>query len=74
MQTPVEDVLALSKFSNKDIPYTTVNLNKILYWIIADLEITIKEKRATIHIGVFPEIEAVSGRYTSYFKILSATG
>ena len=74
MQTLVEDVLTLSKLSNKDIPYTTVNLNKILHRIIDDLEITIKEKRAKIHIGVFPEIEAVPGQMHQLFQNLVSNG
>lgn len=70
MQTLVEDVLTLSKLSNKEIPYTRVNLNKILYRIIDDLEITIKEKKATIHIGSFPDIEAVPGQIHQLFQNL----
>lgn len=74
MQTLVEDVLTLSKLSNKEIPYTNVNLNKILYRIIDDLEITIKEKKATVHIGVFPEIEAVPGQIHQLFQNLISNG
>ena len=50
MQTLVEDVLTLSKLSNKDIPYSPVNVNKILSRIIDDLEFTIREKNAKITI------------------------
>ena len=74
MQTLVEDVLTLSKLSNKDIPYNTVNLNKILYRIVDDLEITIKEKKAFVHIGVFPEIEAVPGQMHQLFQNLISNG
>ena len=62
MQTLVEDVLTLSKLSNKDIPYTTVNVSKILMRIVDDLEITIKEKNAVVFIGNFNEIEGVPGQ------------
>ena len=74
MQTLVEDVLMLSKLSNKDIPYGTVNLNKILHRIIDDLEITIKEKKAQIYIGTFPEIEAVPGQIHQLFQNLISNG
>jgi two-component system CheB/CheR fusion protein len=74
MQTLVEDVLTLSKLSNKDTPYSNVNLNKILYRIIDDLEITIKEKKATVHVGVFPEIEAVPGQMHQLFQNLISNG
>lgn len=70
MQTLVEDVLTLSKLSNKEIPYTTVNLNRILLRILDDLEITIKEKKAIIQIGAFPEIEAVPGQIHQLFQNL----
>jgi two-component system CheB/CheR fusion protein len=74
MQTLVEDVLTLSKLSNKDIPYNNVNLNKILSRIVDDLEITIKEKKATVEIGVFPEIEAVPGQIHQLFQNLISNG
>lgn len=74
MQTLVEDVLTLSKLSNKDIPYSKVNLNKILHRIVDDLEITIKEKKAQIHIGAFPEIEAVPGQMHQLFQNLISNG
>ena len=74
MQTLVEDVLTLSKLSNKETPYNNVNLNKILYRIVDDLEITIKEKKATVHIGVFPEIEAVPGQMHQLFQNLVSNG
>lgn len=74
MQNLVEDVLTLSKLSNKDIPYSTINLNKILNRIIDDLEITIKEKKAIINVGVFPEIEAVPGQIHQLFQNLVSNG
>jgi two-component system CheB/CheR fusion protein len=74
MQTLVEDVLTLSKLSNKDIPYAAVNLNKILHRIVDDLEITIKEKKAQIYIGPFPEIEAVPGQIHQLFQNLISNG
>jgi two-component system CheB/CheR fusion protein len=60
--------------SNKDIPYSAVNLNKILTRILDDLEITIKEKNATINIGIFPEIEAVPGQIHQLFQNLISNG
>jgi two-component system CheB/CheR fusion protein len=74
METLVEDVLTLSKLSNRDIPYANVNLNKILYRIVDDLEITIKEKKANIDIGIFPEIEAVPGQIHQLFQNLISNG
>ena len=74
MQTLVEDVLTLSKLSNKDIPYSPVNVNKILSRIIDDLEFTIREKNAKITIANFQEIEGVPGQIHQLLQNLVSNG
>jgi len=62
MQLLIEDVLTLSKLSNKDIPFEKTNLGNILKGILEDLEISIKEKNAKIIYHELPVIEAVPGQ------------
>lgn len=70
MQTLIEDVLTLSKLSNKDIPFTKTDLYGVLRHIIDDLEITIREKGTQITIDKLPTIDAVSGQMHQLFQNL----
>ncbi|MBT1702400.1 chemotaxis protein CheB [Chryseosolibacter indicus] len=70
MQVLIEDVLTLSKLSNTDIPYSSVDLKSVIQHIIDDLEISIREKGTVIHIGNLPRIDAVPGQMHQLFQNL----
>src|SRR5262249_30976423 len=70
MKVLIEDVLTLSKLSNKNVTSTQVSLNKILSRILDDLEITIKERNALINIADLPMIDAVPGQMHLLFQNL----
>lgn len=70
MQTLIEDVLTLSKLSNNGLLKDKVDLSKLIKRIAEDLEITIKEKNATIKIDHLPVIEAVPGQMRQLFQNL----
>jgi two-component system, chemotaxis family, CheB/CheR fusion protein len=70
MQTLIEDVLTLSKLSNRDIPFEKTNLGRIVQHIVDDLEITIREKGTTIEIGQLSSIEIVPGQIHQLFQNL----
>jgi len=70
MQTLIEDVLTLSKLSNNHLPRTRVDLSKTINRITDDLEIVIKEKKATIVVANLPIIEAVPGQMHQLFQNL----
>ncbi len=70
MQILIEDVLTLSKLSNNDLPRSAVNLEKIIRRILDDLEITIAEAKACIHVGSLPVIQAVPGQLHQLFQNL----
>jgi two-component system CheB/CheR fusion protein len=72
MQVLIEDVLTLSKLSNKEIPFVETDLNSILQRIMDDLEITIKEKNCDMQVGNLPDIEAVPGQMRQLFQNLIA--
>jgi two-component system, chemotaxis family, CheB/CheR fusion protein len=70
MQTLIEDVLTLSKLSNNGLTKEKVDLSKLIRRIAEDLEITIKEKNATIKVDYLPVIEAVPGQMRQLFQNL----
>lgn len=70
MQKLIEDVLSLSKLSNSVLVKENVDLEEIINSIVEDLEISIKEKNAEIHIGKLPKINAVSGQMRQLFQNL----
>lgn len=70
MQKLIEDVLTLSKLSNRDLEFEEVDLNSVLSLIKEDLEITIKEKKATLIIAELPIIKGVQGQMHQIFQNL----
>lgn len=70
MQRLIEDVLTLSKLSNREMPLETVDLNKVLSGILDDLEITVSEKKPDIKIGKLPVVSGVPGQMHQLFQNL----
>jgi two-component system, chemotaxis family, CheB/CheR fusion protein len=70
MQTLIEDVLTLSKLSNRDIPFVKTDLQGIVKHIVDDLEITIREKGTHIEVGKLTAIEVVPGQIHQLFQNL----
>ena len=70
MQVLIEDVLSLSKLSNSILIKDRVDLNAVLDQIVDDLEISIREKNAVIHICKLPVIYAVAGQMRQLFQNL----
>ncbi len=70
MQTLIEDVLTLSKLSNRELHKEKTDLNRIIKRICDDLDITITEKNAKIEIGALPMVNAVPGQMRQLFQNL----
>jgi two-component system CheB/CheR fusion protein len=70
MQKLIEDVLTLSKLSNRGQELEKVDLNEVLERIIDDLEITIAETEAVITVGKLPVIQGISGQMNQVFQNL----
>ena len=70
MQILIDDILTLSRLSKNDTPHTNVDLNETVHQIIDDLEISIKEKQATIEVHTLPVVKAIPGQMHQLFQNL----
>ena len=70
MQALVDDILRLSKLSDKTVRYEPVNLNEVIGQIQDDLEIVIRERKAVIEVAHLPVIEAIPGQMHQLFQNL----
>lgn len=68
MQSLIADVLSFSKLSNQDLPFEPVDLNAVMAQIEEDLEITVRERKATLDFGPLPAVEAVPGQMRQLFQ------
>ncbi|HEY1113378.1 MAG TPA: ATP-binding protein [Chitinophagaceae bacterium] len=57
MRTLIEDLLAYSRVSAKRTTFEEVNTDLLVREVLGDLEASIQEKNASIHIGVLPTIK-----------------
>jgi two-component system CheB/CheR fusion protein len=70
MKVLIDDVLTLSKLSNRDIIFDRVDLNGLVQRICDDLEVTINDKRAEIIVDDLPTINANVGQMNQLFQNL----
>jgi signal transduction histidine kinase len=59
MSQLINDLLNFSRLSKKEEGFTEVDLNEIMRNIQNDFEIIISQKKASIHVGDLPRIEAI---------------
>ncbi|MGZ3839397.1 MAG: hybrid sensor histidine kinase/response regulator [Flavisolibacter sp.] len=67
MRTLINDLLNYSKLSITS-PFIPADLNKIIAETLADLELSVKERKATVKVGHFPLIEAIPGQMRQVFQ------
>lgn len=67
MTTLINDLLNYSKLSGDGL-FQPTNINKIIRDLVSDLELLITEKRATITVDPFPEMEVVPGQVRQLFQ------
>ena len=65
----ITDLLEYSRLSIESF-YQPANLTEIIHNILPDLELVIAEKKAQIHIGALPEIDAIPGQMRQVFQNL----
>lgn len=58
MSTLIHDLLEFSRLSTRALPTRDIDLNKVLEGVLSDLELTIRENRATFDIEELPTLQA----------------
>lgn len=72
MSELIQDVLDFSRVESQTRNFTPVDLNAVIGQLIIDLELQIKDKRASIDVSSLPVIEAVSIQMNQlFFNMLS---
>lgn len=61
MQTLIKDILAFSRISSEKDTFVHSDLNLIMQEVLADLEVPVQEKKATIEIEPLPAIDVNPG-------------
>lgn len=69
MRILINDLLSYSNLTSEKV-FVKIDLNEILKEVVADLEITIKEKNALIHLSPLPKIDAVPLEMRQVFQNL----
>jgi signal transduction histidine kinase len=69
MSTLINDLLNYSKLSGEGL-FQPTDVNKVIRELIADLELLITEKKATIKVDEFPEMEVIPGQIRQLFQNL----
>lgn len=67
MQTLIRDVLAYSEVVKESDIFTKVDLNEILEGIITDYELLIEQKKAAVHYGGLPVVDAIPLQMSQLF-------
>ncbi|WP_234735455.1 sensor histidine kinase [Tellurirhabdus bombi] len=70
MQLLVKDLLTYSRLATQTEPFTFVSLNRILEDVLSDLELTIAEKKAVIHLTDLPSVQGIPFRLRQLFQNL----
>jgi signal transduction histidine kinase len=73
MSRLINDLLNYSRLSGEGL-YKQTDINEILNELVADLEILIAEKNATIHIDRFPQMEVIPGQIRQLFQNILSNG
>lgn len=58
MSTLIHDLLEFSRLSTRALPTRDIDLNRVLEGVLSDLELTIRENRATFDIAELPTLQA----------------
>ncbi len=58
MQTLIDDLLSYSRVASRGQPFERTDLNLVLRGVLDDLEVSIEEAKAKLHIGNLPTLDA----------------
>lgn len=72
MQMLIKDLLTYSKISTQREPFTAVALADVLTDVLSDVEVSVSEKNATVHVDPLPRVMGSSSRLRQLFQNLIA--
>ena len=70
MQELIESLLTLSRVTTKAEPFRPVDLNGVVRGVLSDLEVSIREAGATVHVEPLPTIDADATQLRQLFQNL----
>ncbi|MEE9258094.1 MAG: ATP-binding protein, partial [Nitrospinaceae bacterium] len=70
MKQFIEDLLEYSRVAQVQKPLERIDFKKLIDEVLVDLELQIKNKGATVHVGELPTLEADSGQLQTLFQNL----
>lgn len=70
MRSLINDLLAFAQVEQRGLKLKHINLNQVTHEVLQDLEISIEEKEATVHIEPMPVIEADENMLHQLFENL----
>jgi two-component system CheB/CheR fusion protein len=68
MKSIITNIMSYSKLSADNVEFQPTDINEMITGLVEDLEISINEKGAQVHIGKFPIIETISGQIRQVFQ------
>ena len=72
MSALIDDLLSFSRVTTKQRPFFSVDLNKVMHGVIDDLDYSIEETNAQLHIDSLPTIDADASQIAQVFMNLIA--
>ena len=70
MRVLIKNILSFSRSSANSESFEETDLHKLLEGVLSDLEISIQQKNAVIHIGELPIIKIIPGQFRQLFQNL----
>lgn len=70
MQVLINDILDFSQVSAETGGFSKVSLNKVISQVVSDIEVSIQEANASIHVDKLPELDAIESQMRQLFQNL----
>jgi two-component system CheB/CheR fusion protein len=68
MKSIITNIMSYSKLSADNVEFQPTDINEMICDLVEDLEISITEKNAQVHVGKFPIIETIPGQIRQVFQ------
>ncbi len=70
MRVLIKNILSFSRSAANSDAFEETNLNLLLEGILSDLEISVQQKNAIVHIGPLPTLKIIPGQFRQLFQNL----